>query len=280
VVQDSNGRWFFTDAGGTSAGNDSDLAGGSDTGITWVVYEGERQIGSNYYAFNRIAEGNSGTRYEIYEWMMRQLRKTSDINTGTITDANQDTIGTVNGNVADDLAAFRGTDLILENGVYIDNFASTEINNIVFVPIPVDSGSETEVTFPFEVVVTLNFSSNIDAETDADTRGTLYFTNDDAGDDTGNDFNTSGAIIVQDNTPANVDFTGTGIVASAYTFSYDYDGNVQRGAASAGDDAPCTLQMIGLAGFEIGTTEFTIARQATISVNVSANDERNYANPA
>ena len=279
VVQDAAGRWWFTDAGGTSAGNDTDLGGGSDTGVTWVAYEGERLIGSNYYAFNRIVDGSSGTRFQIYDWMQRQLRKTTDINTGVITDANQDTIGTVNGNVADELSAFRGSDLILEQGVYIDSFAATEINNLVFVPIPVDGGAEAEVTFPFEVVVTLNFSQNIIDETDADTRGVAYFTNNDAGDDDGSDFDTASAIIVQDNTPANVDIDGTDIVGGAYTFSYDYDGNVQRGAASASSDAPVTLQMVGLAGFVVGTTEFTITRQATLGVNVSAGDERNYSNP-
>lgn len=107
VVQDQFGRWFFTDAGGTSAVGDTNLAGGSDTGVTWVAYEGERQIGANYYAFNRLIEGSDGVRGAIYEWFQRQLRKTTDINTGTVTDPNQDTIGVVNGNVADEFGVFR-----------------------------------------------------------------------------------------------------------------------------------------------------------------------------
>ncbi len=38
VVKSAAGAWFITVAGGTSAGTDTDLAGGSDTGITWVAY--------------------------------------------------------------------------------------------------------------------------------------------------------------------------------------------------------------------------------------------------
>lgn len=278
VVQDSGGRWWFTDAGGTSAGNDTNLGGGSDTGVTWVAFEGEKLIGAIYYAFNTVIEGNSGTRYEIYEYAMRQLRQTSDINTGTIVDANQDTVGTVNGNIADEIAGFRGSDLVLKSGIYIDNFGAAEINNIVFVPIPVDGGVDAEVTFPFEVVVTINFPANVVGEVDADVRGVAYFTNDDAGNNAGNDFDTSGAIIAQDNSPANVDFDGTDLVGSSFIFSYDYDGNVQRGGGSGGADAPITLQLCGLAAFEIGTTEFSIGRTATLTVNVVASDERNYAN--
>jgi hypothetical protein len=357
VVQDGEGRWAFCDLGGTvtTPGGSYTAFGGTST---WVAYEGEKLIGATYYAFNIVIEGNGGTRGEIYEWAMRQLRKTVDINTGVISDVDQDTIGVVKGNVADELTSFRGSDLILEQGVFIDNFAATEINNLYFVPIPVDAGTPTEVNFPFEVVVTINLPTNVVGEVDADTRGTGYFTNDDAGDNNGDDFDTSGAIIVHNNTAgatvtftnatdkvnytahpysngdrimfensggalptglsaslvyfvvnsaANdfevslteggsavdftddgsgttdvkrpVDFDGADIAANAYTFSYDYDGNVQRGATSGGKPAPVTLQLCGLNAFEIGTTAFEISRVATLTVNVVAADERNYSNP-
>lgn len=270
IVISAGGRYFRCTVGGTSAGTDADLAGGSDTGASWEVDPGERLIGSTYYHFDRIIDGASGTRFQIYEWGQRQLRKTTDINA----DTNADAFGVVNGNVADEFFSFRGADLILEEGVWIDNFASTEINNITFVPRAVDGAATSEVTFPFEVVVNFNFSQNIIDEVDLDTRGVLYFTNDDAGDDTGRDFDTALAIVVQNNVPANVDFN---VASATETFSYDYDGNVQRGAASAATDAPVTLQMVGLAGFEILNVPFTIPRQANLNVNITASDERNFA---
>jgi hypothetical protein len=272
-------RWFFTNAGGTSSGTAANLAGGSDTAITWVAYNGERLIGTTYYAFNIAVDGNVGTRAQIYEWTQRQLRKTVDINTGTIADPNQDAVGVVKGNLANEISAYRGSDLILKQGVYVDDFAATEVNNIVFVPIPIDSGTPAEVTFPFSTVVTLNMPTNVVNEVDANVRGVAYFLNDDApGANAGNDFDTSGAIIVQDNTPANVDFDGTDLVGNAYTFSYAYDTNNQRGGASATTDAPVVLQLCGIAGFENGTTEFTITRTPNLTVNIVASDERNYAN--
>lgn len=66
----------------------------------------------------------------------------------------------------------------------------------------------------------------------------MYFTNDDAGDNLGYDYGTANAITVNDNSAAAI--SGT-ISSASIAFTYDYDGNVQRGAASAGDDAPITI---------------------------------------
>lgn len=277
VVQDGVGRWAFCTVGGTvttPGGAYSAFGGG-----TWVAYEGEKSLDGNvtYKAFNVVIEGNGGLRGQIYEWGQRQLRRATNINLGTIVSAPQDTVGDVFGNVADELSTFRGADLVLKQGVYIDNFASSEINNLLFVPIPVDNGVPAEIRFPFEVVVTLNLPANVTG--DATMRGVAYFTNDDApGANAGNDFDTAGAIIVEDNTPVDVDFLVGDLTGNAFIFSYDYDGNVQRGGGSGGSPAPVTLQLCGLEGFEVGTTEFTIAEVATLTVNVVASDERNYLN--
>ena len=270
IVGPTPDRYLRCTVAGTSAASEP-AGAGTDGTVTWEVDPGERQIGSDYYHFSRIIDGNSGTRYEIYEWGQRQLRKTTDINANT----NGDAFGTVNGNVADELFVFRGADLIFEEGVFVDNLPLSEQNNVAFVPHPVDGGALSEVTFPFVSVITFNFSTNIVGAVDADTRAVNYFTNDDAGDNAGNDFDTSGAIIVDDNSAVDMDFL---VTAASLQKDYDYDGNVQRGAASAGTDAPCTLQMVGLADFENLTVEFTIPR-ANVTVNVNANDERNFSNP-
>ena len=71
-----------------------------------------------------------------------------------------------------------------------------------------------------------------------------------------------------------------GSVSSAsIVFDYDYDNNVQRGAASAGADAPVTVVAIGEGGAEWTIGQFTISRQTGLSFPVNANDELVYSNP-
>jgi hypothetical protein len=78
VVSDG-GRWYSTALGGTSSGTGV----GDDTGVTdWTAFAGERDVDGTYYAYNKIIDGNSGTKTQIYEYQQYQLRKgnTADIN--------------------------------------------------------------------------------------------------------------------------------------------------------------------------------------------------------
>lgn len=184
VVQDSGGRWWFTDAGGTSAGNDSNLGGGSDTGVTWEAYAGEVQIGANYYAYNRIVDANGGSKGEVYNWMMRQLRLAIDINDATLGSPNQNTFGTVNGDVAEELCTFRGNVLVTAPGVAVVNFDVNDQNEMEFNDITVDGGgldtnfvpvTSTARTFPFTSTGNLNFSQNLVDEADVNTRYQMYW---------------------------------------------------------------------------------------------------------
>lgn len=267
----SSGRYFRCTVGGTSGGT-VPAGAGADGTVTWEVDPGEQLIGSTYYHFSRIIAGGTGTRFEIYEWGQRQLRKTSDINGN----ANLDAFGTVNGNVADEFFTFRGPDLILEEGVWIDNFDVNSQNNVVMQPHPVDGGSIVEVSFPFVAAGTFEFSANIVAALDADTRVVVYFTNDDAGDNAGNDFDTSGAIIVDDDSGTDLDFE---VDAASIAWDYDYTSNIQRGAASADTDVPITVQLTGLADFEDQFFDFTIQKATGQTFAINANDERNFSNP-
>ena len=63
-------------------------------------------------------------------------------------------------------------------------------------------------------------------------------------------------------------------------YSYDYDNNVQRGAASAGEDAPITVVAIGTSGAQWVRTTSTIEEQNVVNVSLVANLERNYSNPS
>ncbi|MDB4726227.1 hypothetical protein OAF54_02230 [bacterium] len=129
------------------------------------------------------------------------------------------------------------------------------------------------LTFPFVSTLTLNFNPNLTGDTDAIFR--VFFTNDDAGDNTGRDFGTKDALLVKDTAPA--DISGT-VSASSLQFSYAYDSNVQRGNDSAGVDAPITVVAIGLNDAQYVSAAATIQR-SDLAVSLVAPLERNYANP-
>jgi hypothetical protein len=184
VVQDQFGRWWFTVAGGTSAVDDSDLGGGSDTGVTWVPYFGEELIGSVYYAFNREVDANGGSAQQAHAFMSRQLRQAGDINDDTGITVGQDSFGAVNGSVARLLSSYVGDNLFLRPGVLLRNFNADSTNIIRHQPITVDSGGldpdgapieSTVVSFPFVSAGSFVFSANIVAQPDAQTIYTVYF---------------------------------------------------------------------------------------------------------
>jgi hypothetical protein len=59
--------------------------------------------------------------------------------------------------------------------------------------------------------------------------------------------------------------------------SYDYDGNIQRGAGSEGKDAPITVVGIGLSTGQYVSATGTIQRSKANSVSLVAALERNYS---
>lgn len=185
VLQDTAGRWFRVTTGGTL-----DAAGVADyttNGGTAVLeaYPGERQIGSSYYAFNRIIDGDdvgatSARLPEIYGWSQWMLRKATDINN----DTGGDIFGTVRGDIAMELLYYIGDTLHTMPGVYIDNFNTNDKNDIKPHDITVDGGGldseyipvlSTIRPFPFVSAGTLTFNAALTDETDVDTQYTMYF---------------------------------------------------------------------------------------------------------
>lgn len=67
---------------------------------------------------------------------------------------------------------------------------------------------------------------------------------------------------------------------SSISFDFDYDGNVQRGAGSAGVDAPITIVAMGLNTSQYVVATGTITRAVGQSFSLVAALERNYSNPA
>ena len=264
VVQSStDGRWYITAAGGTSAGDDTDLAGGSDTGVTWVSFTGERQIGSTWYAFGVIIDGNSGTAEQIYEFVQWSLRQTGDIDAGA---------GTQVGTLAEDLLVFVGDTLrTLQqsdgDGTYIDNFNANDTNRLEFQD---DLFAGTARTFPFVAAGTITFNTNIVNDTGA--KYWMFFK-----DANGNLIDSAAAIIVDDN--GGTDITGDVTGAASIAFDFDYDGNVQ-GGRTAGTDAVVVLRVMGLNTTQYVEAEFTITRATGLNFPMTGVLERNYLNAA
>lgn len=247
------------------------------TGMSITYYTSSQAvtIGGTPYNFKVIINGNNGTAEQIYEFVQYQLRRNANIDAGT------NIVGGVQGNIAEELLQFVGDTLRTKRqndvggtgsgGVYITNFQSADTNRLEFI----DNTGATR-TFPFVAAGTLNFNPNLVADTNAIYK--VFFTNDDAGDNTGRDFGTSAAIIINNNSGAPI--TGSVGGQSTRPFDYDYDGNIQRGSASSGSNAPYTAVAIGLGSAQYVVTTGNIVRSTTNAINFVSNQERNYLNPA
>lgn len=278
VAYSDTGRWFFTANGGTASG----ATLGIDSGVAdWAAYDGEVQIGANYYAFNRIISGSGYNDQEIYNWAQWRLRESGSINDQWTPTVNQRNTQVVSGSVAELLLSYVGDTLVTKPGVYIVDFAADSTNNITFSDITVDGGGVDSLTFlpltstarnyPFVSAGTLNFSANLVAEPDVDTKYAMYFTSTPTGG-----FDSASAVLVQDNDG----FVISGsITAASIPFTFDYDFNTQGGRTAA-TDAPVSIVAQGLNGATWVLTTYTITRASGQIVTIGADDERNYANPA
>jgi hypothetical protein len=203
VVQDGDGRWARCTGAGTITGGESGPWASFTGTATWQSYPGERQIGTNYYAFNRAVQYNGvGTKPdkdEIYKFCQQRLRKASDIND----DPDTDSYGIVNGAVATKLAYYVGDILHSWPGVNFDDFNANITNEIVLHDITAGSGAgygldsedvpntSTERTYPFTAAGNMVFSQNLVDESDANTLYRMYFKN--IREQTQSDFTITGA---------------------------------------------------------------------------------------
>ncbi len=220
------------------------------------------------------------TAEQIYAFIQAKLRLTTNINSGTGsggTDASAKV-----GKVVPEKLRFIGDDLYTlgqtatSEGVYIDDYNDTDVNRLHFWGYSANTGGTeyTNIQFPYTAVLTLNFGENL--QNDSNSIYRVFFTNDDAGNNAGRDFGTSNAIIVQQK--GGSPMSGFANVSSV-TLTYDYDGNTQRGALSAGNNAPITVVAIGLGNAQYVKTTGTITRSITNSLSLVAPLERNYSNP-
>jgi hypothetical protein len=228
--------------------------------ITWYASAQQRDIGGTNRDFHIIIDGNSGTAEEIYEFVQRALRKTSDIDDGA---------GTKLGNVTSSLLKFVGdtlyTRLQSEGGVFIDNYVAADINRIIFVD---DTG--TERTFPYTSSLTINFGDNLKNDTDA--IYSVFFTTNPSGN-----FGTDNAVVVDDADDADMSGSVGGSDSVQLTFAYDTN---NQGGRTPATDAAITVVGIGLETGQYVKATGTIQRSNSNSVSLVAPLERNYQNPA
>ncbi len=276
VGLDGASRWFRCSVPGTldSAGA-ADYTTNGGTG-TFVAYEGERQVGSGYYAFNRAvisSASNKADTEEIYAFSQHRNRQASDIND----DGETLGYGTVNGNVAIRLCYFVGADLHGWDGVCFDNFDPNVTDKIKLHDITVDEGGldaedvpivSTLRTYPFVSAGNMVFNDTL--KDDSDAKFWMYFK-----DANGNAYDTANAIIVEDSSDTPI--TGT-IPTNSISFDFDYAGNAQGGRTPDTDAIVIVIGM-GLDGAEWVEGEFTITEATGLSFPVNAATERNYSNP-
>lgn len=229
---------------------------------TATAYNGFlRTINSVVYSFHWRLLGNSGTLDQCYQYAQYQLRESTDIDWGA---------AIARGDITDSLMSYSFPTATTQD-MYIDDLSSADVNNVTFVDAT--GASRTE---KFLAAGSIGFNANL--ENDAGpSKYWMFFLNDDApGDNTGADYGTPLAIIVQDSTatPINGNVSGPSV-----GFDYDYDNNQQRGSGAAGTDAPVVVIGIGLITAQFVRTDYTLTRDKANNISLVGALERNYSNP-
>ncbi len=243
-----------TRSGFVAIAGDTPLAGDAQFG---VIIDGDNAAG-----------GDVPTAEQIYAFVQASLQSTGDIDAGAGTRVGQlqSPLLQFVGSNLEALAQPAGTAPVGGTGVAIDNFSSNDTNRISFV----DNDGDTR-TFPFVAAGSILFNDNLQNEPVGAASYFMFFT--DAG---GNQFGTANAILVDDNSGA--DITGNVDGAASVSFDFDYDGNSQGGRTPA-TDAAITIVAIGTAVAQYVVATGTISRAVGQNFSLVAALERNYFNP-
>lgn len=213
------------------------------------------------FPFSIIIDANNATLQQVYTKIQYLLRQDLDINSAVT-----DSLGSVNGKTADSLLRFVGPDLICAQGVFIQNLRAQDVNNVFFF-----DDNNVSRTYDYAATLTLNFNNFLTSGSTG--YYVVYITDSEVG---GDDYGSSTAIILQDNTTT--DITGT-ITGGSLTFSIDYDNNDQGGRtdfSEATGQIPITVVAgnKGVAKPVVATG--TIERTKSNSVTLTAEQDRAY----
>jgi len=263
-------------AGGTLRINE-----GTDDGVsfpivsntaTTITVTGTIAVGSNLSFTAQLAAPVSATLKQIYTKVQYLLRQATDIDA---------TDGSVTGKTASLLLNFVGSSLKCGfyaptnpngggTGVIIEGLQATDVNDVVFY-----DNSAVAREYPYTAAGTLNFNAALTSGGTGYYR--MYFLNDDSGDNSGDDYGTATAITVND--AAGNPITGT-ISGASIPFTFDYDGNVQRGNvlpnASPTDDAPIVVVAGNAGSAKPVVATGTITRSKAVSITLTAETDRAY----
>ena len=230
----------------------SDATVDAYTGMTiqWYAAAQSASLGSNGpYNFHVLINGNTHTYDEVYSWVQRQLRKSTDIDA--------DGTGNRTGQVTPALVRMDGSTLktIYQTGVggiHISNLSASSYNNVA-------EADDTQAyrTYPYTASITFNFDEYLQADA-ADAKFWIY----DAATYPG-----SGATLLQDASSADMTGDLTGGVATK-TFSYAWSANKNW-----------TGVAIGLHNAKIAIASGTILQSTVNSGSFVAGLERWYADP-
>lgn len=221
------------------------------TGMAITYYETDqvRTIGGVGYNFRVVIDGNGATIEQIYGFVQYRLRQSSDIDAG---------LGTVTGKTADSLLKFVGETLVTSTGVFVENYNAADTNRIEFYDT-----SGTKRTYPYIATGIIQFNENLQLDNDAAYE--LFFA-DTFGSGEGITVNNANGTPIRG-------FTGG---AFSIPFTYDYDGNTQRGLGTEGTEAPVIAVAIGLEKAQYINATSTIRRSTANTINLVAGLERNY----
>lgn len=216
--------------------------------ITWYAAAQSASLGSNGpYNYHVIVNGNGHTYDEVYSWVQRQLRKSSDI------DADGTNVRT--GQVTPALVFMDGSTLKTKyqtgaGGVHISNLSAASYNNVA-------EADDTQAyrTYPYTASITFNFDSYLQAD-GSNAKFWIY----DAATYPG-----AGATLLKDASDA--DMTGTISGASA-TFSYAWTANKNWVGVAVGKN-----------NAKVAIASGTILQSTVNSGSFVAGQERWYNNP-
>ena len=227
----------------------------ADTVDTTAVLNGEfgitRSVNSIFYPFHWRLFAHSGTLLQCFQFLMRELRRETDIDGGN---------GTERGDITDLLMNF-----IAPNGTTLDLFpddlATGDINNSTYQDMSGDDRNEA-----FIVGITFDVNAALIAATNS--RLTAYFTTNPAGN-----FDTVGAVIVDDKDSVDMDFTA---IAADIPTTFDYTNNSQ-GGRTPDADAAITIVALGDDGAQHIIVTQLITKVNSITIPVNPPGERNYS---
>ena len=234
------------DAGVTK--NDATVDAYTGMSIQWYAAAQAASLGANGpYNYHVLINANGHTYDEVYSWVQRQLRKSSDIDA--------DGTGNRTGQVTPALAFMDGATLKTKyqtsvGGIHVSNLSASSYNNIA-------EADDTQAyrTYPYTAAVTFNFDSYLQAD-GANAKFWIY----DAATYPG-----SGATLLVDASAAPMTGTISGPTAS-FSFAWSAD-KAWIGVA------------VGKSNAKVAVASGTILQSTVNSGSFVAGQERWYANP-